>query len=82
MGKANRLHYIDFLRGITMILVIYSHVNYKLFANYPESIINNIFITFRMPLFFFISGFFLYSNKIGTVVKRIKLYNELIANVI
>lgn len=58
-----RLKYIDVIRGITMLLVIYSHLNYKLFGNYPESAINNIFVTFRMPLFFFISGFFMFSSK-------------------
>lgn len=78
MEATRRLHYIDLLRGVTMILVVYSHVNYKLFQNYPESCINNIFITFRMPLFFFISGFFLYSSKLDFSLLKKRTVNRII----
>lgn len=78
MRPTQRLHYIDLLRGITMILVVYSHVNYKLFQNYPESCINNVFITFMMPLFFFISGFFLYSTKLDASLLRKRTLNRII----
>lgn len=49
---SSRVGYIDALRGLTMILVVFSHIYIP--NNTP---INQFFITFRMPLFFFISGF-------------------------
>lgn len=56
-----RIGYIDALRGITMLLVVFSHVEVFSFY-YMESFINSLFITFRMPLFFFISGFIAYKE--------------------
>lgn len=47
--------WIDILRGITMLLVVYSHLVSS------NSSLNSVFMTTRMPLFFFISGFFIYS---------------------
>ena len=54
-----RLDFIDGLRGVTMILVVYWHVlvmslNVTTYAAMTLQL-------FRMPLFFFISGFFAYS---------------------
>lgn len=67
-----RIEYIDAMRGFAMILVVYSHI---LFFGYSHSFgndfslggdnflsFNSLFILFRMPLFFFISGFILYKN--------------------
>ncbi len=71
-----RLKYIDVIRGITILLVIYSHLNYKLFENYPESILNNISITFMMPLFFFISGFFMFSSNYDTKTLKRRFVNR------
>lgn len=51
-----RIEYIDALRGFTMILVVFSHVILFSFQ-FDNSFVNDIFISFRMPLFFFISGF-------------------------
>ncbi len=49
---SKRIGYIDALRGLTMILVVFSHIYI------PNSTpLNQFFILFRMPLFFFISGF-------------------------
>lgn len=50
--SANRIGYIDAMRGFTMILVVFSHIYLH---NYTP--LNQFFITFRMPLFFFVSGF-------------------------
>lgn len=47
-----RIGYIDALRGFTMILVVFSHIPIS-----GDTDINQVFILFRMPLFFFISGF-------------------------
>lgn len=60
-----RIEYLDALRGFTMLLVIFSHVElfcFGLSAN--SSILNTLFIQFRMPLFFFVSGFLAYNPKI------------------
>lgn len=49
---SKRIGYIDALRGFTMILVVFSHIYLD-----NTSLVNQFFINFRMPLFFFISGF-------------------------
>lgn len=43
-----------------MILVVYNHVLGFSFQSNPSFSFNDIFITFRMPLFFFLSGFLMY----------------------
>lgn len=65
-----RLEYIDALRGFTMILVVFAHIinyGYHITDAKAETMdtFNNLFIRFRMPLFFFISGFVLYKNVYG-----------------
>lgn len=53
-----RYGYFDALRGLTMILVVLSHIFYFSIGITPT--VNLFFCTFRMPLFFFVSGFFAY----------------------
>ena len=65
--NANRYNWIDYARGIAIILVVYRHsfegikragfstANYH-FLEYA----NIIFFSFRMPLFFIVSGIFIY----------------------
>lgn len=55
-----RIEYIDALRGFTMILVVFSHVEAKSFGFADPTFINSLFLSFRMPLFFFVSGFIAY----------------------
>lgn len=51
-----RIEYIDALRGFTMFLVVVGHVmNYSLCCH--ESFLFIFLYSFRMPLFFFVSGF-------------------------
>lgn len=50
-----RIRYIDAMRGFTMILVVYSHVCGFCFGDRAMGF-NNIFFLFRLPCFFFISG--------------------------
>lgn len=62
-----RLEYIDALRGFTMILVVLAHIinlGYHITDAKMEAMetFNNLFVRFRMPLFFFISGFVLYKH--------------------
>lgn len=53
-----RLQFIDAMRGFTMFLVVMGHIFIHSF-NYDttESVVSSFFITFRMPMFFFISGY-------------------------
>lgn len=51
-NSSKRIGYIDALRGLTMLLVVFSHIYIP-----NQTPLNQLFIHFRMPLFFFISGF-------------------------
>ena len=62
-NQTKRIEYIDALRGFTMILVVFSHVEWASFE-LKDSFINELFISFRMPLFFFISGFIGYKANV------------------
>lgn len=53
-----RYGYYDAMRGFTMLLVVFSHVIVRSIG--APSPINEFFCSFRMPLFFFVSGFFAY----------------------
>lgn len=63
------IEYIDSLRGLTIILVVFSHVSlFLLGSNCPS---NDVFLLFRMPLFFFISGYMAYSaNFTSSLMKK------------
>lgn len=67
MITKKRIEYIDALRGFTMILVVTVHVYSLCFMqgndNEYDLSYHNFFGLFRMPLFFFISGFVFY--KVG-----------------
>lgn len=65
-ANKKRIEYIDAMRGFTMILVVYSHI---LFFGYDDVLsqsitFNKVFVLFRMPLFFLVSGFVLYKDNI------------------
>jgi len=56
-----RIEYIDALRGFTMILVVFAHVEtFGFFQFSYSSFLGQLFQSFRMPLFFFISGYIAY----------------------
>lgn len=55
----NRIGYIDALRGMAMILVVYFHIAAYGFGSYEWGY-NDIIERFRMPTFFFISGWLFY----------------------
>lgn len=52
-----RLGYVDALRGFTMFLVVFNHVLYLSFGTESQTFSSSFFALFRMPMFFFISGF-------------------------
>lgn len=66
-NKSNRIGYIDALRGMAMILVVYFHIAAYGFGSY-EIGYNDIIERFRMPTFFFISGWLFY--KAGRIWDR------------
>ena len=57
----NRIGYIDALRGMAIILVVYFHIAAYGFGSY-ELGYNDIIERFRMPTFFFISGWLFYKT--------------------
>lgn len=72
-----RIGYIDTIRGFTMFLVVFNHVLIYSFGKGPSIwSINDVFVTFRMPLFFFLSGFLMY--KVNRFKNRISLGEFLI----
>lgn len=62
MEKQGRLQYIDAVRGLTMSLVVLQHVNtcWGEWNAVTNSVLDQALMTFRMPLFFFVSGFLAY----------------------
>lgn len=59
-GGNNRIGYIDAMRGFSMILVVLGHVLLVMGFPTDSTVLGSILLTFRMPLFFFVSGFFAY----------------------
>ncbi len=78
--SANRLGYIDAIRGFTMILVVYGHVVIFLLdkSAHLSSNVNEIFVLFTMPLFFFISGFFAYSSNYDWKLFKRRSFNRIV----
>lgn len=79
---SKRIEYIDALRGFTMILVVFAHVETMGFFHFSYfSPVGKFFQLFRMPLFFFISGFIAYKadflwnrkNTSALVLKKLKV---------
>uniref|UniRef100_UPI0040573147 acyltransferase family protein n=1 Tax=Alistipes sp. TaxID=1872444 RepID=UPI0040573147 len=73
MEIKKRIEFIDFLRGVTMFLVVYQHI--ITFMGGETNPLTNIFTAFRMPLFFFISGYITYKS----MNLDYKYYSELVA---
>ena len=80
--KGQRVEYIDALRGFTMILVVFAHVEtFMLQIDPGRTIISSLFLSFRMPLFFFISGYISYKKQdiwnkefyIRSIAKKIRI---------
>lgn len=62
--KTKRIEYIDAMRGFTMLLVVYSHISYFCLGMNVSNVFsyNTFFTQFRMPLFFFVSGFVFFKS--------------------
>lgn len=56
--SSGRIKTLDVVRGLTMTLVVFHHVRGASFDLYDSpSVISELFVALRMPMFFFISGF-------------------------
>lgn len=60
--QKQRVRYIDALRGFTMILVVWAHVMLDMGLGGYNTVLGSIFLTFRMPMFFYISGYIAYKS--------------------
>lgn len=56
-NEKKRLHYIDFMKGVCIILIITNHVDQRIFA-LAGSNMNYAIESFRIPMYYFISGLF------------------------
>jgi len=70
----SRIEWVDYAKGIAIIMVVIHHVVVRDISSvlYNETLdyLNNLFQTFRMPLFFFVSGMFIHK----TVKSDFKLF--------
>lgn len=73
-----RINYIDCVRGFSMFLVVFGHVLFQSIGlNEGESYLNMVLASFRMPMFFFVSGIVAYKplskwtySYAGNILKR------------
>ena len=87
--KKKRLEWLDALRGFTMILVVANHISTMGFEqNLKASSSLSFLLLFRMPLFFFVSGFLAYKASqiwdlpnLGRLLKK-KLQVQIIPTVV
>lgn len=88
LGGGGRIEYIDAMRGFSMILVVFGHV--LLMMGFPtnSTILGSILLTFRMPLFFFVSGFFAYrtmdkwTSKLTKSVLKRKVQAQIVCTLV
>lgn len=75
MQENKRLDYLDSLRGVAMLCVIYYHICIYLLGD--STAINDSLVRWRMPLFFFISGFFAFAPIFDVPLVKRRLKNRL-----
>ena len=71
-----RYHWVDYLRGVVILLVVYHHTYIGIQRSgidVPASIAdaNMVFYSFRMPLFFIISGIFISRSLVSKSIKEL-----------
>lgn len=59
-GVAQRLQWVDAMRGFSMLVVVFVHLLTWSNVTSNDSPLVSVLMTFWMPLFFFVSGFFSY----------------------
>jgi fucose 4-O-acetylase-like acetyltransferase len=82
---SNRYLWVDYAKGIGIILVVYGHVARGIFKAGIQfdpstyNLVDSIIYTFHMPLFFFLAGlFFLQSNQKTNSINLIRIKAETI----
>ena len=72
LNKPARMEWLDAMRGFTMILVVAHHVSTDCFGqDIKQSAALSFLVLFRMPLFFFVSGFLAYSSKVEWTLRTL-----------
>src|SRR5215213_1949504 len=74
--QKSRLQWVDYLKGIAILMVVYRHVLLGIERSnihISESLMNAnmIFYSFRMPLFFILSGMFISSSIAKRTLKQL-----------
>src|SRR5687767_539325 len=74
--EKNRWPWVDYLKGIAIILVVYRHILIGIERSgleVPQYLVNAnmIFYSFRMPLFFILSGLFISSSLVKRSLQKI-----------
>lgn len=70
--KTQRIEYIDAMRGFAMLIVVLHHISLMCLG--IDSVFEKWAYEFRMPLFFFISGFVMYKPSQVWTINNIKLF--------
>lgn len=77
LANNNRMLWVDSMRGFSMLIVVFGHVLLSLGIGGYSSFLSSVLLTFRMPLFFFVSGFFSFriiawwnKRRIADILKR------------
>lgn len=84
-GRGGRISYIDAMRGFSMILVVFGHVLLMMGFPTDSTVLGAVLMTFRMPLFFFVSGFFAYralekwTKKLSAAILKRKIQAQIIS---
>lgn len=71
----NRLYFIDALKGLSIILVVYYHIFAYVLS--CTSVLNEFFISWRMPLFFFVSGYFSFEPHYDASLTKKRIHNRI-----
>ena len=78
MGN-NRIVFIDQLKGLAMLAVVFNHLLQFCFGvNYTTT--NTMLAIFDLPLFFFISGYFCYKERVFNVKETLSLLSKKFKN--
>lgn len=71
------MQWVDAMRGFSMLLVVFGHVMLWMGIKGYDTFLSSVLLTFRMPLFFFVSGFFSFraigwwnKHRIADILKR------------
>ena len=60
MAQKKRIDYIDYLKGLTILWVVWYHTSHPEFVDYPPT----------MPMFFFLSGIFFKPYPLLEFIKK------------